>query len=147
MRPGHFCPGNHLFLVVVARLLRRFNEAGAFLPRKLAPQHVPHRRVEEASMRPGHFCPGNHGLVRRGGGVDRASMRPGHFCPGNSRPRAHPPPQNVRFNEAGAFLPRKPRRNFHGQPIPVRASMRPGHFCPGNGQTYQATAVDESTLQ
>ena len=39
----------------------------------------------------------------------RASMRPGHFCPGNPILRRFPTcPDELSFNEAGAFLPRKP---------------------------------------
>ena len=38
-----------------------------------------------------------------------ASMRPGHFCPGNDGAADRAAADNLRFNEAGAFLPRKRR--------------------------------------
>ena len=64
-------------------------------------------------MRPGHFCPGNlFGL--EGDGVDvEASMRPGHFCPGNATAQRERGRAQDRFNEAGAFLPRKRIHGVH----------------------------------
>ena len=35
MRPGHFCPGKCVFASVVCYGVTSFNEAGAFLPRKI----------------------------------------------------------------------------------------------------------------
>ena len=35
-------------------------------------------------------------------------MRPGHFCPGNMYREAQDLENATSFNEAGAFLPRKP---------------------------------------
>ena len=132
MRPGHVCPGNTGTSAGRSPTARRFNEAGACLPRKHTGAHGPilrHRRFNEAgaclprklvdygraaspigqaSMRPGHVCPGNHHDQRlRQRHPAGASMRPGHVCPGNmhmpyAKRRVH-----RRFNEAGACLPRK----------------------------------------
>ena len=59
-------------------------------------------------------------------------MRPGRFHPGNFLGRGDYDRQEIRFNEAGAFPPRKfPLRRLR----PLRralASMRPGRFHPGN---------------
>ena len=51
-----------------------------------------------------------------------ASMRPGHFCPGNDAAAAGKDAQRPGFNEAGAFLPRKPgrRRRRRTAEIPLQ---------------------------
>ena len=58
-------------------------------------------------------------------------MRPGDFSPGNRTGQATVLSTEVRFNEAGGFLPRKRYRPamFGRNRI---ASMRPGDFSPGN---------------
>ena len=136
MRPGDFSPGNpcrddH------GRVERRgFNEAGGFLPRKPRPHGCAHLRpaLARASMRPGDFSPGNRQRQHRG--VEQqagASMRPGDFSPGNSRSPTSAACHHAGFNEAGGFLPRKPRGapGDHSRNR-AQASMRPGDFSPGN---------------
>ena len=87
MRPGDFSPGNRLRLDEGAQRqpVPCFNEAGGFLPRKLV---TPAREVYLATG---------------------ASMRPGDFSPGNTtEPRKSMSKSNeLGFNEAGGFLPRK----------------------------------------
>ena len=48
MRPGHFCPGNDLIFGEGADAAAGFNEAGAFLPRKL--RDLPPARLEDAEL-------------------------------------------------------------------------------------------------
>ena len=73
-------------------------------------------------------------------------MRPGHFCPGNSGVRGSSGRPVRRFNEAGAFLPRKRSLNLL-LVAPRSASMRPGHFCPGNYDNDAQVAGDSAQLQ
>ena len=65
-------------------LSRRFNEAGAFPPRKSSPDNRRNDHAVVASMRPGRFHPGNPLLGHCAGDAGPASMRPGRFHPGNS---------------------------------------------------------------
>ena len=83
-----------------------FNEAGAFMPRKVRGGGKPpggRKSFNEA----GAFMP-RKGCQRGTGGTGRgASMRPGLLCPGR---RSATPRQCFTmsgFNEAGAFMPRK----------------------------------------
>ena len=58
MRPRHFCPGRPKIDAEIIDVLASFNEAEAFLPRKVV--LVLGLELElEASMRPRHFCPGS----------------------------------------------------------------------------------------
>ena len=121
MRPGRFHPGNyhHVFNWSPIGRNERFNEAGAFPPRKF-------RQYPDMDGR------------RRG--IFRASMRPGRFHPGNlcKTESAHgcSTGQRHRFNEAGAFPPRKsfPQDFASTRAHDLDASMRPGRFHPGNAQ-------------
>ena len=56
MRPGLLCPGRSRRMHARAPH-RRFNEAGAVMPRKGVRRFRP-RPIGEASMRPGLLCPG-----------------------------------------------------------------------------------------
>ena len=101
-----------------------FNEAGGFLPRKLAVRNGSELWGRAASMRPGDFSPGNciqPGQVAALSGA--ASMRPGDFSPGN-----HP---LLAADRARAR----------------RASMRPGDFSPGNARTWYGVMLADQTLQ
>ena len=139
MRPGDFSPGNRsVHGPTLATACRpRFNEAGGFLPRKPAALGHLRRAAGEiaASMRPGDFSPGNERRHRSSPRrLEHASMRPGDFSPGNRS--VHGPTLATacrpRFNEAGGFLPRKPRPRAESQCQLRMASMRPGDFSPGN---------------
>ena len=109
MRPGRFHPGN----------TRKATSEGC--------------GVSTASMRPGRFHPGNAGERRfKALQLLHASMRPGRFHPGNSLERVLLVRQDRRFNEAGAFPPRKYAEGFERFEFQIEASMRPGRFHPGN---------------
>ena len=86
MRPEDFSPGN---VGVAARerprdLVRGFNEAGGFLPRKRRQPGEAKGSAGVASMRPEDFSPGNY-VYAYGAAVPAgvASMRPEDFSPGN----------------------------------------------------------------
>ena len=82
MRPGHFCPGNYTPSRGIKCCRYRFNEAGAFLPRKQGspPDEITHsKRFNEA----GAFLPRKRRRWPAGSCIWKC------------------------FNEAGAFLPRK----------------------------------------
>ena len=60
-------------------------------------------------------------------------MRPGDFSPGNLPDlMAHQLAAMDSFNEAGGFLPRKPKAGERCGDRACWASMRPGDFSPGN---------------
>ena len=59
-------------------------------------------------------------------------MRPRHFCRGNVTLLRHTTLTRGSFNEASAFLPRKPDWLHERVCYAQRASMRPRHFCRGN---------------
>ena len=64
MRPEDFSPGNVDGCVgAAAGSGRRFNEAGGFLPRKLARRMAEASQDMEASMRPEDFSPGNFSMA------------------------------------------------------------------------------------
>ncbi len=158
MRPGRFHPGNTRQTFGARPPRRRFNEAGAFPPRKCGDGRAPLCVYRyHASMRPGRFHPGNVRACWISCSVSHASMRPGRFHPGNHCPTGHPGTASIGFNEAGAFPPRKslpeyreqlfaeasfneagafPPRKFQGKRLAQQgqegASMRPGRFHPGN---------------
>ena len=147
MRPGDFSPGNRERDGGRRALSQRtgFNEAGGFLPRKPAERTRQDHVGVCASMRPGDFSPGN--LRRRiscARSYRSASMRPGDFSPGNSLPVGRPRPTTC-FNEAGGFLPRKPRRSCtRPSSYDSRASMRPGDFSPGNSTQSRLGSIEEA---
>ena len=60
--------------------------------------------------------------------------------PRKAAPTRYPPPPRAGFNEAGAVMPRKVRRNFARAPVPGLASMRPGLLCPGRAADAIAAA-------
>ena len=111
MRPGDSSPGN-VCEVSPDPACSCFNEAGGFLPRKLAVAEV-------VGVAPGHAL---------------ASMRPGDFSPGNPRHgRVRSTAYRKCFNEAGGFLPRK-RGRRRAQPRRLRhASMCRGISPPETG--------------
>ena len=110
---------------------RRFNEAGAVMPRKAPPQRIwilslagfneagavmprkGHRRPGAvrpsgaASMRPGQLCPGRGAAALAARRQAAASMRPGQLCPGRGLGQGRGLGVVIRFNEAGAVMPRK----------------------------------------
>ena len=73
--------------------------------------------------------PAGHAATR----PDPASMRPGRFHPGNEVVARNVRAHRARFNEAGAFPPRKCRQQAMQNNKTMQASMRPGRFHPGNG--------------
>ena len=85
-----------------------FNEAGAFLPRRLAKSWPMNQRKLLASMRPGHFYPGDRVLDAEQVRAARSFNEAGAFLPRRSfRRRDLKQIHMSRFNEAGAFLPRR----------------------------------------
>ncbi len=155
MRPGLLCPGRDAEMQKRLGLSDSFNEAGAFMPRKVASNHNGLAAIGVASMRPGLLCPGRSPCRRGWWRRRRASMRPGLLCPGrlftkltedpegaaSMRPGLLCPGRDAEmqkrlglsdsFNEAGAFMPRKVASNHNGLAAIGVASMRPGLLCPG----------------
>ena len=140
MRPGDFSPGNSASCGAAGMAAQPcFNEAGGFLPRKRALAAAALADQRQASMRPGDFSPGNS---RRCPGCRRAPAarcfnEAGGFLPRKPRRRAAASALSGRgrlgFNEAGGFLPRKPGgRERPLSDAGAAASMRPGDFSPGN---------------
>ena len=108
MRPGQRCPGIPSNRSSVrGALRRRFNEAGATLPRNLRDARGEEGQRRPASMRPGQRCPGIIPALRLPRACRVASMRPGQRCPG------------IRSMPVFCTSPSRP------------ASMRPGQRCPG----------------
>ena len=64
-------------------------------------------------------------------------MRPGLLCPGRARTTATHKSRRMRFNEAGAVMPRKGGAGAACLAVPPPASMRPGLLCPGRGGRRQ----------
>ena len=95
----------------------RFNGAGMFLSRKLAPRRPAMPRL-------------------------MASMGPGCFYPGNERPRSACPAP-LGFNGAGMFLSRK-SQSVESTAYASSASMGPGCFYPGNARTKSQRESTES---
>ena len=113
---GAFLLRKLLFRVILHVLLSRFNEAGAFLLRKprvvLQPPQV-FARFNEAGaflLRKRLMTPASSPAARP------ASMKPEHFCSGNST------------DDRAATQPHGP------------ASMKPEHFCSGNAACYRHRA-------
>ena len=107
-------------------------------------------------MKPEHFCSGNQVDAERYSRDEQPSMKPEHFCSGNKPATPANTSSPSPFNEAGAFLLRKPRsglqlsttyatfneagafllrkRNQCGKrAVSLNPSMKPEHFCSGNG--------------
>ncbi len=106
MKPEHFCSGNGIVEIEIDLGLLRFNEAGAFLLRKLASREL--SLITDASFNEaGAFLLRKPAHALRGGAGGEASMKPEHFCSGNRPCRSGRRPHPARFNEAGAFLLRK----------------------------------------
>ena len=73
-------------------------------------------------MRPGHFCPGNSPKALRGRARSGKSFNEaGAFLPRKPTTASRGAGGGTSFNEAGAFLPRKPRP-------PLRAERARGRF-------------------
>ena len=120
MKPEHFCSGNYAAGEGKPERSTGFNEAGAFLLRKL-----------RFALHPLHLsaCFNEAGafLLRKRAAIDlfdamkaAASMKPEHFCSGN-KPQAplRLAPSSC-FNEAGAFLLRKHAIDQPGlDPVPT----------------------------
>ena len=94
-------------MVWVLGLKSCFNEAGAFLPRRLPISLETSPSLKPRFNEAGAFLPRRCRVGEAVAEEWRASMRPGHFYPGDFPglgsgtfiPRC--------FNEAGAFLPRR----------------------------------------
>ena len=108
MRPGQSCPGVGRSRCIHGRRQKRFNEAGAIMPRSGTRWHAGTTRRLLASMRPGQSCPG-------------VAWRHGH----------HHVQGAASFNEAGAIMPRSGHDPRNGRTSARTASMRPGQSCPG----------------
>ena len=134
MRPGQFCPGCGQWRPPSAPALRRFNEAGAILPRMRAAtrlQTSPRRRFNEA----GAILP-----RMPSSGISAVSLSPCFNEAGAILPRMQGCAMTRKnpcrcFNEAGAILPRMPDHAGR-EPVALGASMRPGQFCPGCGPCH-----------
>ena len=70
-------------------------------------------------MKPEHFCSGNGVELCAGLVGDLPSMKPEHFCSGNVTGSGCGRICDATFNEAGAFLLRKPKRRKGSPPINV----------------------------
>ena len=75
-----------------------------------------------------------------------ASMRPGLLCPGRAPGRASPPSRRHRFNEAGAFMPRK------GEEATVVCEMfsgfnEAGAFMPRKARERRRAIITSTPLQ
>ena len=111
--------------------LARFNEAAASMPRKTSTQrrHQPHRS-SRASMRPRHRCRGRcaRDARRRFDAIAGFNEAAALMPRKMRRPRYVDCRATQRFNEAAASMPRKIAmvRDRALQPHP-RASMRPRH--------------------
>ena len=81
-------------------------------------------------MRPGLLCPGRRRHARRRMQQQAAaSMRPGLLCPGRRQAPDRLSGRRWRFNEAGAFMPRKVG-NTSGLCLACRSFNEAGAFMP-----------------
>ena len=77
--------------------------------------------------------------------MDKASMRPGQLTPENEPSDSRDGQRHLRFNEAGAINPGKPRTAFDSASASDSASMRPGQLTPENFR-MRASSFKTSTL-
>ena len=131
MRPGHGRPGKLVVSADHVLAFAGFNEAGAWSPRKAAPELARGAgQVLVASMRPGHGRPGKSKGCRRRRRLRRFNEA-GAWSPRKAGGSGGTVSRSATcFNEAGAWSPRKAGARGLDEDAGT-ASMRPGHGRPG----------------